>query len=241
MVAPVKFTLEQLTGRDRSHLSELTDPPCTLHREAVSAFLTLRAAAAADGLDLVAFSSFRDFERQLGIWNGKFRGERPLLARDGSRLDAGALTPAQRVEAILWWSALPGASRHHWGTDFDVMDGAAMPPGYRLRVVPEEYLPGGPFERLTRWLDQHMHEFGFFRPFATNRGGVSPEPWHLSYAPVAQAASAQFSLDGLREVIGAVAIEGKAEVLETLDRNYSTYVVNVDPAPETALLSPRLS
>jgi LAS superfamily LD-carboxypeptidase LdcB len=241
MVAPVRFTLEQLTGRDRSHLSDLAGPPCILHREVVSAFLTLRAAAAADGLDLVAFSTFRDFERQLGIWNAKFRGERPLHSRDGSPLDAAALTPAQRVEAILWWSALPGASRHHWGTDFDVMDAAALPPGYRLRVVREEYLSGGPFERLTRWLDRHMHGFGFFRPFATDRGGVSPEPWHLSYAPVAQAAAAQFSLEGLREIIGSAEIEGKAEVLATLDRNYSNYVVNVDPAPEAALLSPRLS
>jgi LAS superfamily LD-carboxypeptidase LdcB len=241
MAVPVKFTLEQLTGRDRSHLSDLADPPCSLHREVVSAFLTLRAAAAADGLDLVAFSSFRDFQRQLGIWNAKFRGERPLLSRDGSALDAAALTPAQRVEAILWWSALPGASRHHWGTDFDVMDAAALPPGYRLRVVSEEYLAGGPFERLTRWLDRHMHGFGFFRPFASDRGGVSPEPWHLSYAPVAAAAAAQFSVDGLREVLGSAEIEGKAEVLAALDRTYSTYVVNVDPAPEAALLSPRLS
>lgn len=241
MVAPVKFTLEQLTGRDRSHLAEVTDPPCTLHRAAVSAFLTLRAAAAADGIDLVAFSSFRDFERQLGIWNAKFRGERPLLDRGGRPLDAQAMSPAQRVEAILWWSALPGTSRHHWGTDFDVKDAGALPPGYKLRVVPEEYREGGPMERLTRWLDRHMHGFGFFRPYTTDRGGVSPEPWHLSYAPVALAAAAQFSVEGLRGVLEQAPIEGKSEVLAALDRNYSNYVANVDPAPETALLSPRLS
>ena len=82
----------------------------------------MRAAAAADGIDLVAFSSFRDFDRQLAIWNGKFRGERPMQDRAGRRSTPGALSPAERVAAILWWSALPGASRHHWGTDFDVMD-----------------------------------------------------------------------------------------------------------------------
>ncbi|MCZ8486094.1 D-alanyl-D-alanine carboxypeptidase family protein [Vibrio lentus] len=26
----------------------------------------------------------------------------------------------QKLSAILRWSALPGASRHHWGCDFDV-------------------------------------------------------------------------------------------------------------------------
>ena len=238
--API-FTLEQLTGRTGGHLAELSDPPARLHRDVVSAFLTLRAAAAAEGIELVAFSSFRDFDRQLGIWNAKYRGERPLLARDGTPLEASSLSPAQRVEAILWWSALPGASRHHWGTDFDVVDAAAIPPGYKLRVVPEEYLRGGPFERLTRWLNRHMHEFGFFRPFGTDRGGVSPEPWHLSHARVATAAAAQFSVEGLRGVLETAAIEGRDEVLASLGQSYSTYVVNVDPPPEVALLSPRLS
>jgi LAS superfamily LD-carboxypeptidase LdcB len=240
MPKPVDFSLDQLTGRIRSHLAESPATGCVLHREAVSPFLTLRAAAAADGIDLVAFSGFRDFDRQLAIWNGKFRGERPMQDRSGRDLDVTRLTPAERVQAILWWSALPGASRHHWGTDFDVMDAAAMPAGYRLRVVPEEYRDGGPFHRLTTWLDEHLHAFGFYRPYATDRGGVSPEPWHLSYAPLARAAAAQFSLQGLRTVLAGADLEGKAEVLAALERNYSTYVVNVDPPPDTALLSPVL-
>jgi LAS superfamily LD-carboxypeptidase LdcB len=241
MAGSLKFTVDQLTGRTRSHLTELTDPACVLHREVMSAFLTLRAAAAADGIDLVAFSSFRDFDRQTAIWNAKFRGERPMQDRHGHALTAATMSAAQRVEAILWWSALPGASRHHWGTDFDVMDVAAMPPGYKLRVIPEEYRDGGPFERLTRWLDRHMHAFGFFRPYSTDRGGVAPEPWHLSYAPVAEAAAAQFSVRDLREVIEASEIEGRDEVLAALERNYSTYVLNVDPPPAVARLSPRLA
>src|SRR5690348_15369355 len=235
-----EFTLDQLTGRARDHLTELSDPRCTLHRRVVAPFLAMRAAAAADGIDLVAFSSFRDFDRQLAIWNGKFRGERPMQDRAGRPLTPGSLTPAERVAAILWWSALPGASRHHWGTDFDVMDLAALPPGYRIQVVPAEYQAGGPFERLTTWLDAHMHAFGFFRPYATDRGGVSPEPWHLSYAPVAKRAQAAFSAEKLRSVLEGSAIEGKEEVLAALDRNFATYIVNVDAAPTQALLSPRL-
>jgi len=236
-----KFTLDQLTGRTRSHLAELRDPACALHRDVVSPFLTLRAAAAVEGIDLVAFSSFRDFDRQLAIWNGKFRGERPMQDRAGGQLEVAGLTAAERVAAILWWSALPGASRHHWGTDFDVLDAAATPAGYKLKVIPAEYLNGGPFHRLTTWLDEHMHAFGFFRPYTTDRGGVAPEPWHLSHAPVAQDAAAQFSVDALRAVLAAADIEGKPEVLAALERNYSTYVVNVEAPPVMALLSPRLA
>lgn len=241
MTESQEFTVDQLTGRVRTHLWELKDPACALHREVMQPFLAMRAAAAADGIELVAFSSFRDFDRQLGIWNGKFRGERPIQDRSGKPLDAQALTPAERVDAILWWSALPGASRHHWGTDFDVIDARASPPGYKLRVVPEEYLAGGPFHRLTTWLDTHMHAFGFFRPYRTDRGGVAPEPWHLSYANVARRAHAALSLERLRAVLAAAEIEGKSEVLATLARSYSNYVVNVDAAPEAALLSPALA
>src|SRR5687767_765059 len=131
-----EFTLAELTGRARTHLAELKDPPVQLHKEVVVPFQAMRAAATADGIDLVAFSGFRDFDRQLAIWNGKFRGERPMQDRDGAPLDALSLPPARRVEAICWWSALPGASRHHWGTDFDVMDRAALPAGYKFQVVP---------------------------------------------------------------------------------------------------------
>ncbi|HEX6636264.1 MAG TPA: M15 family metallopeptidase [Steroidobacteraceae bacterium] len=235
------FTRDQLTGQTRSHVKELADPVCALHERVVSPFLTLRAAAAADGIDLVAVSSFRDFDRQLAIWNGKFRGERPMQDRQGRPLDVSALTPAERVEAILWWSALPGTSRHHWGTDFDVIDAAAMPAGYRLQVIPAEYHAGGPFERLTTWLDRHMHAFGFYRPYATDRGGVSPEPWHVSHAPVAGQAAEQFNLQDLRAAIEAAPIEGKPEVLAALEQNYSRYVVNVDAPPAAARMGPRLA
>jgi len=235
------FTLDQLTGRVRDHLTELSDPRCSLHREVAGSYLAMRAAAAADGLDLVAFSSFRDFDRQLAIWNGKFRGERELLGRDGRRLDALALPAADRVAAILWWSALPGASRHHWGTDFDVMDLAAVPQGYRIQVIPAEYAPGGPFHRLTTWLDEHMHAYGFFRPYRTDRGGVSPEPWHLSHAPVAARAQRALSLERLRAVLADSGIEGKEAVLESLPENFRRYVVDVDAPPEAALLAPRLN
>ena len=235
------FTLEQLTGRSREHLVELSDPRCSLHREVMPAYLAMRAAAGTEGIDLVAFSSFRDFDRQLGIWNGKYRGERPMQDRQGRAISPGTLAPAERVSAILWWSALPGASRHHWGTDFDVMDLAAVPVGYRIQVVPAEYEPGGPFHRLTTWLDRHMHAFGFYRPYATDRGGVSPEPWHLSYAPVAARAQRALSVPGLRAVLAASEIDGKEAVLASLEENFRRYVVDVDPPPESARLSPRLA
>lgn len=225
------FSPLELTGRSRTHLVELADPPCALHRAVAEPFLALRAAAARDGIDLVPFSSFRDFDRQLAIWNAKASGERALLDTDGQPLDARSLDEESLVAAILHWSALPGASRHHWGTDFDVMDAAAMPPGYRLQVMPQEYAPGGVFEVLGAWLDMHAADFGFYRPYSTWRGGVQPEPWHLSHATVASAAQAQFSVEVLRDALAAAPLAGKIAVTRQLPQIVARYVLNVDAPP----------
>ena len=118
------------------------------------------------------------------------------------RRTACSTTPTLRepelVDAILCWSAIPGGSRHHWGSDLDVIDAAAMPQGYQVQLVPEEYAADGVFARLTSWLDANMHRYGYFRPYASDRGGAAVEPWHLSYAPVAALALEELSLPVLR-------------------------------------------
>jgi len=237
MAEEIRFSPEELTGRSSGHIVELTEPPCRLHRAVVQPFLQLRAAAAVAGMDLVPLSSFRDFDRQLAIWNGKHRGERALLAVDGSVLDARALDDEARVEAILHWSALPGTSRHHWGTDMDVIDANALPPGYRPRLESDEYAAGGVFARLDAWLAANAAEHGFYRPYATRRGGVEPEPWHLSYAPLAAVALEQFSVELLREAFADVDLAAREVVERQLPAIVARYVCNIDAPPARATTS----
>ncbi len=149
----------ELTGRVRTHIADVPEPECALHGHAVAPFFNLRRAALADGFDPVPHSSFRDFARQLAIWNGKFSGQRPMFDASGSPLDASALNPDERIEAILLWSALPGASRHHWGTDIDLIDRNAAPPGYRVQLTQEEFAPAGPFAPLAEWLETNAARF----------------------------------------------------------------------------------
>jgi hypothetical protein len=52
----------------------------------------------------------------------------PLLDAHNQPLDALQLGETERLHAILHWSALPGTSRHHWGTDLDIYDPTACPP-----------------------------------------------------------------------------------------------------------------
>ncbi len=220
----------ELTGRARTHIVELEHPRCALHYGVVTSFLAMRDAATAAGIDLVAASGFRDFDRQLLLWNRKWRGERPLHDRAGQPLDPSQLDDAGRVDAILCWSAIPGGSRHHWGTDVDVIDAAAMPPGYQVQLVPEEYAAGGVFGRLAKWLAENMGRFGFHRPYSTGSCGAGIEPWHLSYSPVSTEALEQLSLPVLRRAVAASEMLGKAQVLERLPEIYTRFILAVDRA-----------
>ena len=222
----------ELTGRATTHVVQRDDLKAALHRDALAPFLELKAAAAKAGIELAIASAFRDFGAQLRIWNMKYRGERPLYDDAGNVRDHASLDPGELVSAILCWSALPGASRHHWGTDIDVIDRAAMPEGYRYRLVPDEYAAGGVFERLDNWLADNIAHFDFFQPYAEYRGGVQREPWHLSYLPVAGPALRSLTPDLIAAALSASEILGKDEVLARLADIYRTYVVNIVPPDE---------
>lgn len=231
----------ELTGRARTHVVELARPKCTLHYEAVASFLAMRDAAGEAGIELAAASSFRDFDRQVQIWNRKWSGERPVLDRGGRPVDVSSLDESARIDAILCWSAVPGGSRHHWGSDVDVVDAAAIPEGYQVQLVPAEYARDGIFSRLTQWLDANMARFGFHRPYATEGCGAGIEPWHLSYGPVASRAIEELALPVLKRAIAGSQMLGKAQVLERLPEIYTRFILAVDPpalAPPCAASRP---
>ena len=180
-----RLNARQLTGLDESHLVTLDDGH-RLQADVAHAFARLQEDAARAGFELAIASSFRSFSRQLAIWNAKASGARAVHDDHGREIVMAELSPAQQLHAILRFSALPGTSRHHWGTDLDVYDAAAMLPGYQVQLSPQEVASGGVFDALHNWLDARMaagESSGFYRPYNEDRGGVAPERWHLSYAP----------------------------------------------------------
>ena len=231
----------ELTGRARTHVRMVAELDCVLHPLAASALLELRAAAHGDGIDLHAVSGFRDFHRQLAIWNGKFFGTRALLSAENLPLQAAELGETERVAAILVWSALPGASRHHWGSDCDVIDRSALEPGARAELLSCDYAPGGRYARLSAWLADRAQEYGFFLPYDRDRGGVRPEPWHLSYAPVAGPALAALSVELLTEALATVELAGRETVVAQLPQMYERYVTAVATPPAAALAANAIS
>jgi LAS superfamily LD-carboxypeptidase LdcB len=190
-----ELNAEQLTGRDDDHLVSLLSGH-RLRQEAAAAFSTLQADALEAGFDLAIASSFRSYQRQLVIWNGKASGARAVYDDVGRPVAMAKLSPVAQLHAILRYSAIPGTSRHHWGTDLDVYDAAAVTADYQLQLSPQEVAVGGVFDPLHCWLDERMaagESRGFFRPYSSDTGGVARERWHLSYAPLAVACAQQLT------------------------------------------------
>lgn len=193
----MQLSPRQLTGRNDTHLVNLPGDH-RLQADAAGAFVALQRDARAAGFELAIASSFRSYQRQLAIWNGKASGQREVYDACGRVVALADLSRVGQLHAILRYSAIPGTSRHHWGTDLDIYDAAAVPGGYRLQLSAEEVAPGGMFDPLHRWLDARMasdQSHGFYRPYGGDTGGVAPERWHLSYAPQAQACAGQLTAD----------------------------------------------
>jgi len=223
-----------LTGKAQHHLCKPADADAfgvRVHQEVVEPFRSLKHEAGTWGFDLRILSGYRSFKQQLSIWNRKASGKLAVLDSDAVPLDVEALSEAELVFAILRWSALPGASRHHWETDLDVYDAAATPEGYEIELTPEEVNAGGMFGPLHEWLDERIatdDSFGFFRPYDEDRHGVAPERWHLSYAPVAAVYLEQLTTDVLRAVVQQADILLKDTVLLRMDEVYKRFVINVN-------------
>ncbi|MCL4104385.1 UNVERIFIED_CONTAM: hypothetical protein GTU68_047347 [Idotea baltica] len=200
-----------------------------MQSDTAQAYALLCADATRAGFKLEIASSFRSFERQRAIWNGKACGDRAVHDDAGNPVAMAEMSCAQQLHAILRFSALPGTSRHHWGTDVDIYDAAAVEPGYCVQLTPQEVAPGGVFDSFHCWLDSKIAadtSHGFYRPYARDRGGVAPERWHLSYRPVASVCAQKMSTEVLQRCWDSC--EGelllRAEINAQLPELFARYV-----------------
>ncbi len=181
---------KELFGLQAAYTKETLFLDPDTHKE----FLLLQEKARVSQIEIKVASGFRSFERQLSIWNAKAMGKRKLLDSNSKEINPKELTPKELIFAILRWSALPGFSRHHWGSDFDIIDANALGPEDSFELIPSEYQIGGVFERLGQWLNQYL-DSPFYRPYELDHGGVAPEPWHISYRPISEKRMKELSFE----------------------------------------------
>jgi len=144
-----------------------------LQREVHEAFLRMKRAAGEDSVHLFIVSAFRSFDRQREIWEDKWTGRENAGSKNlknfkGSTHDKACI--------IMEYTAPPGYSRHHWGTDIDI------------NSVEPDYFDTAEGKRVYDWLNRRAGAFGFcqtYTAFSAQRpGGFNEEKWHWSYEPL---------------------------------------------------------
>lgn len=219
---------KQLLGLTDEHIHYFNNDKIGIHHQMVTAFESMRKSAETEGIELKIASGFRSFERQLHIWNNKFNGNTPVKKADGDTVDISHLSDWEITQAILLFSALPGASRHHWGCDIDVYAPNLLAAGTSLQLEPWEYQASGPMAKLSAWLTLHAAEFGFYLPYDCYRDGVAAEPWHLSYAPLARQYQSAFTAQALQACLTNTEISGKTAIIDNLSDITEQYINNVN-------------
>ena len=127
------------------------------------------------------------------------------------------------------FSAIPGASRHHWGTDLDIFD-LNKKSKIDTLLEPSECEGGGEFFELHQWLDEKIEtnqSYGFYRPYANDLGGVCQEKWHISYAPLSTDFFKSYDLELFVQNIETGNIAFKKLILEYAEDIYTRYISNI--------------
>lgn len=167
----IEYSILELMGKEDI---DLFGEGHQLRQEAHKAFEAMKKAAYGAGITIKSVSSYRSFDRQAAIFERKF--ER-FTEEDG-------MEPLAAIDKIIEYSTIPGTSRHHWGTDIDLIDGNKETSGDVL--VPEKFEAGGPFADFKAWMDENSKKFDFYLVYTDDlaRRGFKYEPWHYSYAPL---------------------------------------------------------
>ncbi len=157
--------------------------PHHLRADVYDSFSQMQKAAQKEGISLQIASGYRSFERQLQIWNNKYR----------RYTQTQKLSPKDAVAKILKYSTIPGTSRHHWGTDLDLIQKVPLMPKSLLEAT--NFEKGGAFHTLKLWLDKNASKYGFHLVYTNNpnRTGFNYEPWHYTYCKISEQMLSEYS------------------------------------------------
>ena len=188
--------------------------------EANIALQKMTAGAKKEGISIKVVSSYRSFESQKSIWNRKF-----------SKFKSEGINDAQAIVKIIEYSTLPGTSRHHWGTEIDIID--AIPQQEGDVLLPHKFHDNGPYNGLRKWMDTNANNYGFFLPYTQdlNRSGFKYEPWHYSFAPLSKPMLKKYmELDHAAMIVSKDLKGGDLLNQEFLENYIQSHVMGVDPS-----------
>lgn len=167
------FSLEELTGQidfaEDTNFRAIKRDYCYggrtlyLRQEACDSLEAMCNAAKKDGIKLLVRSASRDYQQQCYFWN-----------RDWKKTSKRGVEKCLDVMKIV---AMPGISRHHWGTEVDI-DGLGN--RYHKATIEDN--------KRYAWLKENALRFGYYQCYDgdTSRTGYQEETWHWSFYPTGQ-------------------------------------------------------
>lgn len=175
-----------------------------LRKEVLSAFLKMADAAEKEGIHLNVLSGFRSYRHQKAIWERKY--DATFLKNFPDK--------KKRFYEILKYSAAPGVSRHHWGTDLDILS------------LDGNYFLHGKGKRQKQWLDENASKYGFYLVYTPGRkGGYYDEAWHYTYKPLSDKILPLVKQLRKEDVLG---FHGDENIV-SFDDFIETYMFNINP------------
>ena len=213
-----KYNKNQLIGKENSAIIGDTYTS-KMHKEAKVAFEKMKVAALKDGINIEVVSAYRSFQKQKSIFENKYK----IFTQEG-------LTPIEAVEKIIEYSTIPGTSRHHWGTDIDIIDANYPKPKSVLKEG--NFYGNGPYCKLKEWMDRHSEFYGFYEVYTKNpkRKGFKYEPWHFSYAPVSIPMSEAYQKLDIKSILKEEKILGhECFTEEFIDKYKTENILDINP------------
>jgi len=210
-----KYSEFSLTGRGDL---VLVGDSFKLQKPVYEALLKMKSAALKEGILIQTVSAYRSYNHQKNIWNRKY-----------NKYLSEGFSPKEAIEEIIKYSTLPGTSRHHWGTDIDIVDGmVAMP---KNLLIERNYTKGGIYHKLKIWMELNAEKFGFYLVYddSLTRNGIKYEPWHYSFKEISQPMLKDFSLIDLNEFYETKNLKGAGHFNKNfLDKYLRLNLLNIN-------------
>jgi hypothetical protein len=191
-----------------------------LRPEAAVAYEEMKSAALKEGIKFQVVSSYRDYNHQNRIWERKYKSFRE-----------SGLNPTAAIEKIIEYSTIPGTSRHHWGTDIDIVDATPKVSGGLL--VPSKFHGNGPFCKFKEWMDKNANTYGFYLVYTDdqNRKGFNYEPWHYSFKSLSLDYLNKYQELDIKSKLESAKLLGSEHFTEAfIDRYLQDNVMDINPA-----------
>ncbi|WP_027124384.1 M15 family metallopeptidase [Gelidibacter mesophilus] len=190
-----------------------------IRKEAFDAFTKMKNAALEDHISIQVVSSYRNFDHQNRIWERKYK----------SNTQQG-LSPEKAIQKIIEYSTIPGTSRHHWGTDMDLIDANVAQP--KSVLSPGHFEGKGCYVNFKKWMDKNSKAYGFYLVYTDlpNRKGFKYEPWHYSYKPLSYGYLQAYRKLNMKDILKKESLLGHQYLTTSfLDKYYAENILDINP------------